>query len=550
MLRRTLLFAPVVALYVGARLWRLTESCLWFDELFGVHASRHAWGELWRFVAADLIHPPLFYALLKLWAAAGGESLLWLRLFPVVTACAAVVPFLLLARELRLKEGEALVALLLAAASGFLIKYSQEVRMYSLLLLLALSSLLHFARYLNAARATKGRLFALFVVNLLLVYTHYYGWLVVANEALFLLHRRRERFKPFALTLAAVALCFAPWAYACAAESGAGGGLAQNIGWIERPGPAHLARLFALLHEPFYFQRSSAEPHFTRAGALAGLLIFVPALLLLFRLLTRREGTRGEEEGARATTKVEASAETGGDESLGAAAGGERLRAAVGFLLFFTAGPLAMAFAASLVLPFSVWGERHLIAVAGPYLLLAGVALARLRPFWLKTTVLILLSCWLLLAGASAALRREGVYVWCAWEGLAKSLARDERGPERDGQTGARPAEVYAFEDLVAYHLWFALGDGEAFRVAVVRGWPGVAHDPAYFLPRRFHGVAELDAAALSSETFWVAFRADSLDEARPPLDTLASRGYRVERVYESGARGQRAFLVRLGRDR
>src|SRR5215218_11203228 len=102
----------LVGLYVAARLWRLTASCLWFDEIFSVHAARHTWAGLWRFAAADLIHPPLFYALLKLWTAAGGESLLWLRLFPFVAAVAAVVPLLLLARELRLGASATNVALL------------------------------------------------------------------------------------------------------------------------------------------------------------------------------------------------------------------------------------------------------------------------------------------------------------------------------------------------------------------------------------------------------------------------------------------------------
>ncbi|MDQ3805803.1 MAG: glycosyltransferase family 39 protein, partial [Acidobacteriota bacterium] len=213
---RALPVAALVALYAAARLWRLNGSCLWFDEVFGVHAARHPWGELWRFVAADLIHPPLFYALLKLWVAAGGESLLWLRLFPVLTATAYVVPFLLLARELRLTGGEARLALLLAAANGFLIKYAQEVRMYSLLLLLTLTSLWLFARYINAGRAPKWILLALFLVNLLLVYTHYYGWLVVLSEAAFLALKARGRLAPFALTAAALAACFAPWALACA----------------------------------------------------------------------------------------------------------------------------------------------------------------------------------------------------------------------------------------------------------------------------------------------------------------------------------------------
>src|SRR5918998_2669183 len=155
----------LVALYVGARLWRLTGSCLWFDEIFGVHAARHTWGGLWRFVAADLIHPPLFYALLKLWTAAGGESLYWLRLFPFVASVAALVPLLLLARELKLGAAATNTALLVAAANGYLIKYAQEVRMYGLLLLLTLTSLWLFARLLGRAGAARGLVFALAFVN-------------------------------------------------------------------------------------------------------------------------------------------------------------------------------------------------------------------------------------------------------------------------------------------------------------------------------------------------------------------------------------------------
>jgi hypothetical protein len=47
----------------------------------------------------------------------------------------------------------------------------------------------------------------------------------------------------------------------------------------------------------------------------------------------------------------------------------------------------------------------------------------------------------------------------------------------------------------------------------------------------------------------WVAFRGPAAEETRPPLDALKALGYRAERVYEAGARGQRAFLVRLRRD-
>jgi hypothetical protein len=584
------LTALLVCLYAAARVWRLTATCLWFDELFSVHAARQrTWGDLWRFAAADLIHPPLFYALLKLWMAAGGESLLWLRLFPLLTAIAALVPFLLLARELRLGTGATNLALLLAASNGYLIKYAQEVRMYSLLLLLTLTSLWLCARLLNSAKhidsaklsdsaklfnsARRGRgLFrALFVTNLLLVYTHYYGWLVVVCEAALLLFRDRRRLRAFLLTVAGLALAYVPWVWAGASAGEAGAGLAQNIGWIARPRASDLVQLFALFNEPFYFRQSSADPLYGRGGALLGLLLIGLPIIALLLSASRRGRGRAEDEGARHD-----------DDG--------RERAALAFLLLCTLLPVAIAFAASYVLPQSVWGTRHLIVAAAPYALLAGIALQRLRLFWARTAALMLLCCWLAAVGALNLVRHEDIYVWCAWEGLASSAARDETHPA-DASNGARaveesparslekgatrpveesatrpveegtvrigvegaaqPVSVYAFEDLVAYHLWFALGGEEGarrFRVVSVKGVPDIEEDPAYFLPRGFDQISKASPDSLTGQRFWVAFRDAAWDESRQPLRFILERGYRPERVYEAGAQGQRAFLVLFAR--
>jgi hypothetical protein len=586
------LTALLVALYAAARLRGLTATCLWFDEIFSVHAARHSWAGLWSFAAADLIHPPLFYALLRLWASSGGDSLLWLRLFPALTSLLALAPFFLLARELRLARAETNAALLLMAANGYLIKYAQELRMYSLLLLLALASLWLFARLLNSETSSPKlsaapKLFlALGFVNLLLVYTHYYGWLVVACEAAFLLFKGRRKLVPFMLTVAALALLFAPWVAACVRASGEGGGLSQNVGWIGRPRAADLAEAFALFNEPFYFQRSSDQPLYARGGATLGLLLVgLPVLALLLPSLRRakeRDTPHREtmSDGARDDRDAHEGARQGRVEHEGARDEhveheGERYRDAVIFLAFFTLLPVALAFAASLLLPFSVWGTRHVIVAAGPYFMLAGVALVRLRPFWLKSAALVLLCCWFFFVGALLlATRADGEYIWCAWENLARSALRDEAGETQTaaggetaggetagGETAAarqpagvasrRPVNLYAFEDLVAYHLWFALDSAHetGMRVSVLKGMPGVSEDPAYFLPRGFDGVKRARADSVSDERFWAAFRDAEWDESRPPLNVLVARGYRAERVYEAAAQGQRAFLVLFTRE-
>ncbi|MCY7345329.1 MAG: hypothetical protein LH614_03840, partial [Pyrinomonadaceae bacterium] len=98
---RAAIIVVICLIYAALRFWNLTASCLWFDEIFSVHAATHDWQNLFWFVAQDLIHPPFFYFLLKIWIAVGGESLFWLRLFPVTFSIVAVVPFLLLCRQLK-----------------------------------------------------------------------------------------------------------------------------------------------------------------------------------------------------------------------------------------------------------------------------------------------------------------------------------------------------------------------------------------------------------------------------------------------------------------
>jgi len=512
--RARIIAALLIVLYVAARLWKLTDACLWFDELFSIHAARHGWAGLLAFVSADLIHPPLFYLLLKIWIVIGGESLWWLRLFPVLLSCAALVPFFLLCRVLRLNSAEINFALLLLAVNGYLIHYAQVIRMYSLLVLLTLCSLWLFARLCHIEEASWRSWLSLWAVNLLLIYTHYFGWLVILAELFYLLARRRRKLIPFCKLIGVLFLCYVPWALTVARAATQSAGLAQNIGWMPRPDLDALARYFVQLHEPLLFREAAG----LRGARLVFWLLFYFILFGCPILLW-----------AARSLKARAAKETSDDKLL--------------FLLTFSLLPLVGVFALSYLLPHSIWGARHLLIVAVPYLILLAVALRRLRPLWLSHVILIIFVCWTLLAGESQVLKKEPHFIWCAWDELIARFVNAEAAAPRG-------TKIYAFEDLTAYHLWFALDTlhEKRFQVALVKDIPGLIEDPAYFLPRGFAEISFSNSPAINEESFWLAFRDTAWNPERQPLKTFTERGYQVEERLQIEAHGYTAFLVRLRR--
>lgn len=507
-----LLFVLIIVLFIASRLWLLTASCFWFDEIFCVHAARHNWKPMLQFVAADLIHPPLFYVLLKIWIAVGGESLLWLRLLPVLISIAAIVPIVLFCRALKLSRSQINLALALLAVNGYLIKYAQEVRMYSLLFLLSCTSLWLFVKFTGSSR--KLFWLALTAVNLLLIYSHYYGWIVVLVELLMLILWWRERVRKFVWTIFALVFSYLPWLHLITISKEPGRGLAQNIGWVTRPGLGDVVQFFAFLNTPFFFRQSSAVSTTDFWSIGLSLLVFgLPLAILIWRSLKRQLPE------ARP----------------------------VWMLFGFAILPIAIVFILSWIFPHSVWGTRHLIVTSAPYAILAAIAISRLNIAWLRTTCLVLIGCWVFLNGAVMLVKRPPNLTWCNWEPLAQEVVKAETNTRE-------PIDVYAFEDLVAYHLWFAFKNTERqpelgkFRVHVVKGIPGLAEDPAYFLPRRFYDIEAQDGATLKGDSIWLAFRDSQWNTTRPPLSMIAAQDFEVARIFELQAQGQKSFLVELRR--
>lgn len=467
--------------YVALRVWGLADSCLWFDEIFGVHAAEHAWREMFWFVAQDLIHPPLFYVLLKIWMSIGGDGLIWLRLFPVFFAVLSIAPFLYLCRELKLGRLTILVAFILLAVNGSLIKYAQEVRMYSLLLFLSLVSIWLFSRFF-----IKGKSFAaLVVVNILLVYAHYFGWLVVGAEVFAILLFQRIKLRQTLLMFGVTFLSFVPWMIAVYRAASGGSSVGQNIGWIERPGISAIFTFLFDLIEPFYFQMNSAEPgslYYISIPLLILIGVAKVAYLLQWLSFEDKKNT---------------------------------------YLLEVMIGvPIATALIFSWVMPYSVWGSRHLIIVYAPLLILTAIFLTELTNAIARNIVLGIGGVLLVISFAIYAATPAVEQPWCAWEKAAETLAQAEN-TEPNTIT-----PVYAFEDLSAYHLWFALRRDERFRVFKVEGIDGITEDKAYFLPRGFNGVERIEMENVPKQPSFIVFRDLELDKKRRPLKAFNDRGF------------------------
>lgn len=127
----------IVALAAAMRFWELSEAPIWMDEAFTILAAKLP-VEALLFERVD-VHPPLFYLLQKAWASIN-DSLALARVPAAVFGVLVVVAAMGMMCDLVSRETALWTGLILALGTGQ-IYYSQDARMYSLLVvLLALSA--------------------------------------------------------------------------------------------------------------------------------------------------------------------------------------------------------------------------------------------------------------------------------------------------------------------------------------------------------------------------------------------------------------------------
>jgi uncharacterized membrane protein len=203
-----------ILIFAGAifRFYHLGTPSLWLDEIGQVVAALSPVSMLLERVGNHL-SPPLDYLILKSFLFFGHSD--WLVRLPACLYGIASIPVMFFFARRLAGEKTALLASAFLAFSPMAIAYSQEARMYSLFLFLALASYLFFLRIL--ANSDRRDVLLLGLVNGLMLLTHYFAFFLVGMEIvlmaayLFFSQTFRKNITWLILGFVLSFLIFAPW---------------------------------------------------------------------------------------------------------------------------------------------------------------------------------------------------------------------------------------------------------------------------------------------------------------------------------------------------
>lgn len=217
-------------LLLGALLLRaagLELQSLWLDEFLAFSIGQASWSELLRLSRGIHGQSPLYYVLVKGWTALfGRDDVTVMRSLSVALGMVSLVQTYAFVRAF-VGSTHAQVSLAVLAVSPFHLYFSQEARMYPLLIVEILAAahlVLRLVR--DPAAQTPARLAALALISVLALYTHYYAVLYLGALGLFaLLYYRstRRAFWGVAAAYGVAGLLYIPWIPALLAAAQGGG---------------------------------------------------------------------------------------------------------------------------------------------------------------------------------------------------------------------------------------------------------------------------------------------------------------------------------------
>lgn len=332
----------IMAVAAILRVLHLGTESLWMDEIVSVAIARLDWGTFWRVVSRSEANMVLYYGLLHFWINLG-ESEVAVRSISALAGCLVVPVIYSLGRRM-FGTRVALISALLLAVNAFHIKFSQEARSYTLVVLLTALSSLFFVKAVE--RNSRSAWVGYIITGTLAVYSHFLAVLIVAAQLASLIFAppRDVPWKRLLYSISVMFFLLIPLAI-----------------FVFTRDQGQLRSVPKLRPSEFYGLFDS----FTGGGKLLVLAFFVPCLLAFIR-------------GVRAWSRSKMSSEAW----------------RYGFLLSWLFVPIFIGLAVSVFKPLLI--ARYFVICLPPFMMLAAVGTSSINSGWIRSctlAVLLALSC-------------------------------------------------------------------------------------------------------------------------------------------------------------
>lgn len=222
----SILLILILVLSFFLRVYKLGAKPIWYDEAVSISDAEKPLGLC--FSSVRINYKPVYFFLLNMWITVFGENAFNLRFFSLIWGIFSVLLIYELAK-LMFNSEVGLISAFLLGISIFHIFHCQQVRHFSLIIFLALVSVLYLLKFKKEDKMSN--LFVLTIVNILIINTHPYGFCVITFElfaAFFLLQGgsfRRWFLSQMILSLFVIWWLFLPnKAY-----------IKEMIWWIQKP---------------------------------------------------------------------------------------------------------------------------------------------------------------------------------------------------------------------------------------------------------------------------------------------------------------------------
>lgn len=345
-----LLLGGIVAVALVLRLVHLGSRSFWLDEILSVYYARLPWPRFSHILVREEANMALYYLLLRPWVLLGSSEFMVRSLSAIFSVATIPLMYVLGARMFGTRVG--LVGALLVALNAYHIRYAQEARSYSLLVLLLVIATLSYAA--GVARPSRTSWITYTVASILSIYSHFFAVFVLPAQwlSLILLRPKDVPWKALLASAFVIALFVLPLAvFIAGANTG-------HISWIPRPTPDMVPRALVYL--------AGAAPPATKK--LPDMLDLPRRALLLAYIALGVAGLwRIAQSWRRGWGTLEAWH--------------------YGLVLFWLYVPVLLVFGISLVKPILV--PYYLIICLPPLALIAAIGVSSVGPRWIFLGILI-----------------------------------------------------------------------------------------------------------------------------------------------------------------